>query len=438
MFDRVSRVLRGLRSTNAKRQKKAYDRIWHINITPRTGIRLIEAAGETFPNDGLVEGYKRINCDLIQFLWRDPYDAFVDSIERVYDHLVDKEEAREQVLRLLTEIHTEESLSSFVRLLKRPSSETVDLDIVFIPLIGSADWAPDKPPLPEGTAMFPDLFDLLDRQRHTDEIYRVISSYAKSGLITLNDYPEFLARCVGRSRKAITGIAAALQRQQASESDEPGLSDEERKQVKASASELRLLLELLPMFGSSTADDVLRETLKLDLPNFQTWAAAGLLARDQSVDPQILDSVVRRPDLRAALWDALRKADKLAAFPSDYRNEQALAEAEMVKWLEFPTEMGQPPEEIELLKVHEHDDPNEGRVHCYFFKFRHSDFLEGKWLVGMAGPYRAGAPPTMYAGGTFSHFQELETQDLDSHVRGYLDDDQDESPTGFTLPVDDG
>ena len=190
--------------------------------------------------------------------------------------------------------------------------------------------------------MFPGLFDLLNQQRHADEVHRVINSYAKASLVKLADYPDFLARCLARSGRASDRIAVALRRERSAQANE---RNDERREVDAVASELQALLDLAPLFDSPSCDQMLRKALDLEVPFFQTQAAAALLGQNEPVDPQLLDSLVQRPDLRAALWDALYKADKLAAFPSDYCNQQALAEAEMVKWLQFPTEMGRPPEE---------------------------------------------------------------------------------------------
>lgn len=428
MLDQISRILRGLRSSNAKRQERAYKKIWDLDITPENGVRLIEAAAETFPNGGLVEGYQRINRDLIRFLWNEPHEEFVDAIERVYDRLADKEEAREQALRLLAEIESENSLRALVRLLKRPSSQSVDISFTFVPLVGSL-FVPNQEPLPAGVAMFPELFDLLDREAFQEELYRVITSYARAGRIALSDDPEFVSRCLSQSRQAIAQLAAALQ--------QTSLSRTENEQAMRSAEQLEMLLKLLKFVDSPETEDVFRQTVELDFPSLQIEAATGLIARDQTVEPAFFEEFVQVPHRRARLWDALRKIDRLDVFPESYRNQPALAEAEMVKWLTFLTEMGRPPEQIELLKVHEHDDPDMGRVQNFFFKFRHAHFDDGKWFVGVAGPYAVNAPPTMHADGTFSQFEELEKRDLDSHIRAYLEGEHDAGPFDVTVPVDD-
>ena len=84
-------------------------------------------------------------------------------------------------------------------------------------------------------------------------------------------------------------------------------------------------------------------------------------------------------------------------FPSDCADEVYLAKSTMIRWLMYPTELGQMPEGIEYLgKVKKKEV-------YHLFRFRScSDTLDedtkGKWLIGWASE----------EGGTFSNFDLYE------------------------------
>ena len=89
----------------------------------------------------------------------------------------------------------------------------------------------------------------------------------------------------------------------------------------------------------------------------------------------------------------LRRHKQDDRFPSEYASDEYLAKSDMIRWLVYPTELGEMPEAIEYLgKVKKKE--------VYFiFRFKsHSNTLDavsqGEWLIGWASP----------EGGTFSNF----------------------------------
>jgi hypothetical protein len=121
------------------------------------------------------------------------------------------------------------------------------------------------------------------------------------------------------------------------------------------------------------------------------------------------------------LWDALEGAGRLDAFPRRYRTQAYLAEANLVDWLQFPTEFGCAPQQIRRLAVVRAPDEDLKPALFYFFAYRRASFDEGKWLVGVAGPYPEKGPPTAHGRRTFSRFTALDDKDLDGHIREYVD-----------------
>ncbi|MBM3465457.1 MAG: hypothetical protein FJX76_25470 [Armatimonadetes bacterium] len=116
--------------------------------------------------------------------------------------------------------------------------------------------------------------------------------------------------------------------------------------------------------------------------------------------------------LRADLYDGLKKLEKLRLFPRTYYNQDALAEAAMVRWLCFPTELGHAPTEIEL--VHR-EQVKQGRIEwlMYLFKFRTDD----GWCAGEAGPFRADTLSTQ-GKFTFSNFRGFDALTHEEHLAG--------------------
>lgn len=58
---------------------------------------------------------------------------------------------------------------------------------------------------------------------------------------------------------------------------------------------------------------------------------------------------------------------------------------------------------------------------AYFYKFRHPEFRDGKWFVGMAGPYVADSDSARGGGKTFSIFKEFDSKPLSEHLKDYLE-----------------
>ena len=84
-------------------------------------------------------------------------------------------------------------------------------------------------------------------------------------------------------------------------------------------------------------------------PDLAMFAAVSLLVRGRRVPKKDLERCAANANHRWRLWDILYAVDRLDAFPDAYRDQQLLAEADMVKWLEDPSEYGRPPECSRLI-----------------------------------------------------------------------------------------
>src|SRR6188508_967974 len=90
-------------------------------------------------------------------------------------------------------------------------------------------------------------------------------------------------------------------------------------------------------------------------------------AREDVAESEILQ-VAGNPAVRQALFVALATCQRLDLFPSAYLTYEKGAESSMVTWLEFPTELGVAPDQIEFLEeIILHD---QGDMHYYAFRYR--------------------------------------------------------------------
>lgn len=145
------------------------------------------------------------------------------------------------------------------------------------------------------------------------------------------------------------------------------------------------------------------------------------LAAGEDPEPADLERFARDRDTRKVLYDALAQHQKLALFPSRYLTAEALAEADLVVWLNHPNELAAVPDEIELMATLPVAAAGLEDQRYFVFRYRtnppHWAAKDG-WLAGVAGPYPAdGASASSSAPGTFSRFERYDSKTPEDHVR---------------------
>jgi hypothetical protein len=184
-----------------------------------------------------------------------------------------------------------------------------------------------------------------------------------------------------------------------------------------------LLLDLLGRLRESTAVSVFEDAVHALEPWVKLWGALGLTRAAQAVPHEVFRQIAAWPDCRITLARELETLERPDLFPNDFMNQPSRAEATMVDWLLFPTELGRAPDEIRQLQVTpiETDD---GLADLYVFAFRtHAPhwLSEKDWVVGVAGPFLTDNQPTFESlGGTFSRFESLSEKSVDEHVEALL------------------
>jgi hypothetical protein len=115
--------------------------------------------------------------------------------------------------------------------------------------------------------------------------------------------------------------------------------------------------------------------------------------------------MVSDPALRFAVYCVLKVYKRIDLFPLEYFNREKGAECFLVKWLEYPTELGNSPGEIEFLTkviIQDHEP-----LDYYVFRYKtktHLHSSDQNWLLGVCGPYQNDSQPYDLPLRVFSRF----------------------------------
>ena len=119
-----------------------------------------------------------------------------------------------------------------------------------------------------------------------------------------------------------------------------------------------------------------------------------------------LSKIAEDPSLRCGLFRMLDAYNKNEIFPAAYFTTEKGAEGHLVNWLEFPTELGNAPDEIAIVsKI-----TLEEGLDYYVFKYRSQWPLWAKqlgWMIGVSGPYQEKSNPYDVPARVFSRFNRF-------------------------------
>jgi len=153
-----------------------------------------------------------------------------------------------------------------------------------------------------------------------------------------------------------------------------------------------------------------RKIRKLAASRYQIVAPLiqKLDARDDISKLEVL-TMVRNPALRHGVFHVLNAYNRSDLFPDEFLTHEKGAEGLLVNWLEFPTELGNSPEEIEFMSMITilDNEPMDYYVFKYKTKLPHT-LWQYQWMMGVSGPYHAGSKPYDIVLRVFSRFNTVE------------------------------
>lgn len=128
-----------------------------------------------------------------------------------------------------------------------------------------------------------------------------------------------------------------------------------------------------------------------------------------------LDELLNNKDEITRLVSIFENCGALDKLPVGKITQEEIARSNMIRWLEYPTELGEVPEEIELLGTFMCD----GNV-CYMYKFKNSNFRIKEYMLGVSGGYEKDKITARNTGWTFSNFEEIK-DDYTAQAKGLVE-----------------
>jgi hypothetical protein len=391
-------------ASNRRELMEALEQWAKVGFPEEAGRLILDHAGYSFPP---INQYPETpNDQLLRLLWNGKTTVDGEDVEASFPGF--DEACRASAIRLLAELRNRSASESLARILALCAKD--ELPSVGWPFLLPLERTPRDPDL-----LIPSMLALLEKTESVSPVHSALLAYANAGMFTAAQSRE----CAGLIARQTSRAIDDLHRQRTEHGPEVRWQDD-YVTVKIDAG---VLLDLLGRLQQSSAMPVFEGAVQSSEPWVKLWAASGLTRAGQAVPHEVFRQIAAWPDCRLTLARELEALERPDLFPNDFMNQPSLAEATMVDWLLFPTELGRAPDEIRQLQVMT-IDTDDGLADLYVFAFRtHSPhwLSEKDWVVGVAGPFLVNDQPTFESlGGTFSRFESLSEKSVDGHVETLL------------------
>lgn len=395
---RVTKLVERLQTHDFESTRATMDEIFELAKQPAftedEGAQLLRATLAPFPKSetGLLD----IPGRLIAAVGQRPRDSYAVVIEEMWPKW--KQPAREAALIVLSKIASPAGTATYVRLLEK---HIADPNAQPMAMFEDLEAKPHH-----AAEIVPVLVELTQRPAWATIANLAVLAYCKQGLLQPRLYRGKLDTILADYRIERDWL---LPKQRAAA---PGYVWAEDYRTHADRAAI-LLDEMQCVPGPENLDE-LRAALAMKDARLVYFAAMSLRENDVEVPAEVFDRIAASAAMRGWLYTELEKRGEGDKFPAKYATQAALAEADMVKWLGFPTELGRAPDEIALAKVVTREDED-----YYVFKFRTLGgywATKNGWMVGISGPYEHGAEPTYGATDTFSSLEPFAGKTPAQHV----------------------
>jgi hypothetical protein len=395
-------IVADLRSDDADLRSKAAQRLSTLQkrgLATAAGLLALKSATEPCP-----AGHRDVEDGgalLVAAAAEHPSGKYAPIVEEHFPDYTPR--ARFWALRLLANMEGGSGADTILAILRHHAAACADIDLS----------AALGPMVPNGAAkLFPGILDhLADERLGISVAYLTYETISQGGIPDSTLMPQvepFLAlyqkeREVLLPRQRTEGHRWMWEEDYLDARDHAGL--------------------LLDLFGWIPSPHIRRELARALAeytdPRLLTFAAASLVRLGDPVSPDALERIASHAEMRNTLYEMLQHASRSELFPARYRTQEAFAESAMVNWLVYPTELGQVPDEIELMKVVTTGAPGEEQDY-FVFRFRMDEphwAAKNGWMAGVAGGFERRKQPTTDAGGdTFSSFTAWDSKTPEEHV----------------------
>ncbi len=142
------------------------------------------------------------------------------------------------------------------------------------------------------------------------------------------------------------------------------------------------------------------------------------LAQKETISQTEIEGMVRDATLRHATYRALEAYGRLPLFPSNYLTIERGAESFLVTWLEFPTELGEAPHEIELFATIALDGILTLTYYVFRYRMKKDHWaVRLNWIFGVVGPYGPRSKPYDIPSKIYSRFNATDTNTAEGEAR---------------------
>lgn len=365
------------------------------DISPADQLALLEIGlTHEFPVQRRHWGYSAHK--VIEALWCRPNREYPSIISRLYANA-----------------SSPAKLASLVLLTAQESDEAAT---VFSGCIRSAGWPDSVYPrlfnelprlLPFAKSLFPDLII------HADKQLPSVTNVFIRAMVDGNLQPENLIPAKDHIEHLVSEDVHAAQKYQRST---PGnwMHEEDYWTIRT---RLGAAMDILGWIPGADLDST-RAALEFVDDQVRMFAMGALLRHGIEPRHELLQDLAGADDIRDSLYYLLKSRNRMDLFPIDYLTLDAFAASEMVGWLSYPSELGQPPEQLDLIAKLYGDEDGEKKV-AYLWRFTSAD---GKSYAGLSGGYNQNAEIGPLCGShTFSNFSEWDSKTEEEHIQSIFE-----------------
>ena len=183
--------------------------------------------------------------------------------------------------------------------------------------------------------------------------------------------------------------------------------------------DLELIIDLSSYMNNEEITNLIKELSNYKLNySVQLFIAKYKIINDLEISN--INELIENKDDIQRLVSIFERENKIDLLPLDKITQEDIARSNMIKWLEYPTELGHKPESIELLCKFDVDGAT-----CYAYKFKDSTFRIKDYMIGVSGGYSKGKITAQDTGWTFSNFETVndnyleQAQAMVDQIKGY-------------------
>ena len=181
------------------------------------------------------------------------------------------------------------------------------------------------------------------------------------------------------------------------------------------------MLDLIACLPRDVARKPLQAAFTYRDPRLKYFAVSSYAKQYGTAPRRRVAEAAANPEVRAWLFETLDDLRLTRLIPARYRNQESIAESELVRWLIHENELGEAPATVVLEDVISIDtETSHGVVDYYVFRFRADSpawAAERGWMAGVAGGYpRHAQPTTSHDDHVFSRFEAIDDRAPADHV----------------------